>query len=592
MVVWKRDLYIKEGNRQLSGNRFYQRLDADPIQQDKKIVKNTIKDMIASCELPPMANHLVVTTPLTSRFYMLPKIHKPKNPRRPIVSVCCCPTESISAYLDEVMAPFVEQLPTYVKDTNQAPRIFDSFTFDAFDQRPCFRFTMDVKSLYTVIPNDGGLQALAYSLDQGTIKKPSIHTLVRLAELVLSLNAFSFDDQYYRQVGGVAMGSKMRPSYACLFVGYIEERIRSAYTGFVPQLHKRCIDDVVGAAQCSRLELDDFINCVCNFHPTLQFTSNISDLGLPFLDITLKINNDSIQTSVHHKDTDTHNYLHHTSLHADHCKQAIPYSQFLRLGRICSDNDNFAARATEMKAFFQARGCPEALVNGDLCKISTVSRNEALRPPAELDSTESRVPLVLTYSQFNTGTKRILLENFEMLLSDPATRTIYPELPLVSYRRDRNLRDYLLHSAERTDSDAGTFACRHPRCLTCRHTTSQTILQSPKHLYTIRDRFTCQSENVVYSIICRRCGCMFIGETGRRLRERFSEHLRRVRNNSPGFPVAEHFISASDSLNDIMICGLKRCSGDNTRRKKQEMRLIFELGTLKPDGLNINFSFI
>ena len=51
-------------------------------------------------------------------------------------------------------------------------------------------------------------------------------------------------------------------------------------------------------------------------------------------------------------------------------------------------------------------------------------------------------------------------------------------------------------------------------------------------------------------------------------------------------------VFASHSLNDIMICGLKRCSGDNTRRKKQEMRLIFELGTLKPNGLNINFSFI
>ena len=104
--------------------------------------------------------------------------------------------------------------------------------------------------------------------------------------------------------------------------------------------------------------------------------------------------------------------------------------------------------------------------------------------------------------------------------------------------------------------------------------------------------FTCQSEIVVYSIICRRCGCLYIGETGRRLRERFSEHLRSVRNKSPGFPVAEHFNSASHSLNDIMICGLKRCSGDNTRRKKQEMRLIFELGTLKPNVLNVNFRFI
>ena len=88
---------------------------------------------------------------------------------------------------------------------------------------------------------------------------------------------------------------------------------------------------------------------------------------------------------MHYKATDTHNYLHHTSLHPDHCKQAIPYSQFLRLRRISSDNDDFAARATEMKAFFQARGYPEALLNGDPCKISTVSRNQVLRPPAERD---------------------------------------------------------------------------------------------------------------------------------------------------------------------------------------------------------------
>ena len=76
--------------------------------------------------------------------------------------------------------------------------------------------------LYTVIPNDGVLQALSYFLDQRTIKEPSTHTVVRLTELVLTLNAFSFDDQHYRQIGGVAMGSKMGPNYACLFVGYIE----------------------------------------------------------------------------------------------------------------------------------------------------------------------------------------------------------------------------------------------------------------------------------------------------------------------------------------------------------------------------------
>ena len=55
------------------------------------------------------------------------------------------------------------------------------------------------------------------------------------------------------------MGRRMGPNYMCLFVRYIEEWISSAFTGFVPQLDKRYIDDVVGAAQCSRLELKNFI---------------------------------------------------------------------------------------------------------------------------------------------------------------------------------------------------------------------------------------------------------------------------------------------------------------------------------------------
>ena len=66
------------------------------------------------------------------------------------------------------------------------------------------------------------------------------------------------------------MVSRMGPNYACLIVGYMEDAILSQYTGFIPQVHKRCIDDVVGAACCDRKDLEDFINHVANFHPALQ----------------------------------------------------------------------------------------------------------------------------------------------------------------------------------------------------------------------------------------------------------------------------------------------------------------------------------
>jgi len=127
---------------------------------------------------------------------------------------------------------------------------------------------MDLKSLYTVIPNNPGLQVLAYFLDKCEVKEPSTSTLTRLAELVLTLNSFSFNNEY-RQLGGVAMGSKMGPNYACLFIGHVEQQIREQYTRFIPQLHKRYIDDIVGAASCRREELKAFIDFVSNFHPAL-----------------------------------------------------------------------------------------------------------------------------------------------------------------------------------------------------------------------------------------------------------------------------------------------------------------------------------
>ena len=57
-------------------------------------------------------------------------------------------------------------------------------------------------------------------------------------------------------------------------------------------------------------------------------------------------------------------------------------------------------------------------------------------------------------------------------------------------------------------------------------------------------------------------------------------------------PVAKHFNSASHSLDDIMVCGWKQCSGSNISRKQHEVKLIFKLGTLRHNGLIINLNLI
>jgi hypothetical protein len=47
---------------------------------------------------------------------------------------------------------------------------------------------------------------------------------------VLTLNNFSFDGEHYQQINGVAMGTKMGPNYANLFVDFVEKQIFEQYT--------------------------------------------------------------------------------------------------------------------------------------------------------------------------------------------------------------------------------------------------------------------------------------------------------------------------------------------------------------------------
>ena len=143
-----------------------------------------------------------------------------------------------------------------------------------------------------------------------------------------------------------------------------------------------------------REELEAYLNFVSNFHPALQFTSTITETELPYLDINLRISDARIQTSVHYKDTDTHNYLHLSSFHPNHCKRAISYSQFLRLRRLCLRR--LFVRSREMVAFFSQRGYPRSSLKNDLQRVATISLPDVLRPSEQSDTTVDRVPLVLT----------------------------------------------------------------------------------------------------------------------------------------------------------------------------------------------------
>eukprot|EP00061_Rhincodon_typus_P000174 g10779.t1 len=85
------------------------------------------------------------------------------------------------------------------------------------------------------------------------------------------------------------MGTRMGPSYAYLFVGYVELSLFHSYAGTISHLFLRYIDDCISTASCAHKELEQFIKLPNTFHLTLKFTWTISDTSLSFLDLSVFI---------------------------------------------------------------------------------------------------------------------------------------------------------------------------------------------------------------------------------------------------------------------------------------------------------------
>ena len=133
--------------------------------------------------------------------------------------------------------------------------------------------------------------------------------------------------------------------------------------------------------------------------------------------------------------------------------------------------------------------------------------------------------------------------------------------------------------------------CARKQCNTCPFIHNVDKITGPKRSNKITDRFTCTSANVIYYITYTLCRKIYIGKTGRRLGDRFREHLRDVERNDrdASKPVARHFNLPNHSSQQMMICGLSLHQGRTESRKNLEQKFIFQIGTLNPHGINNAF---
>ena len=250
-------------------------------------------------------------------------------------------------------------------------------------------------------------------------------------------------------------------------------------------------------------DLQTFSTNLNNIHPTIKFTSNYSFTSIPFLDVNVSLINGKITTDLDTKPTDKRQYLLQSSCHPKHTKRAISFSLVLRLRRICSSDDTFTKRTTELKTYLNKRGYNLSFLDQEIRRVHNITRTEALGSKDTSQTNQpKRVPFVITYNPALCSVSSIIHKHLNILSSSPHCAKVFNAAPLVAFRRSNNLSNLLvsakLRNPNQSNQPRGSFRCGHD-CLTCNYVThGLTTFYSTGETRPIHHHIDCNSKNVIY----------------------------------------------------------------------------------------------
>ena len=347
ITLLDRNSYIMEAETQLSNGLFYKEQACDRTQTYHKEL-TTLVGKIENSDTRELIMSLIPPLPRAGNFYTIPKLHKLEGlvskhierqglqlasfkeddivslaktfniapPGRPIVSGKGTLTEYISGFIDSILQRLMPHIPSFIQDTTDFLNKLATIK-DIPDNS--LLVTMDVTALYTNIPHDDGVRACAHFLNSFPVTEIPTKVICSLISFILTHNNFMFGDKHYIQVSGTAMGTKMAPCFANLFMASIEKEFIDN-SPHKPLLYTRFIDDIFLLWTHGRPALDDFILRANSIHPTIKFTVDISNEKVPFLDVMVSLTPVGFKTSLYRKPTDRPTYLNYTSFHPPHIK--------------------------------------------------------------------------------------------------------------------------------------------------------------------------------------------------------------------------------------------------------------------------------
>ena len=142
---------------------------------------------------------------------------------------------------------------------------------------------------------------------------------------------------------------------------------------------------------------------------------------------------------------DTHQFLDLASSHPYHCKKGIPYSQALRLNRICSDNENFDKCCKYLEKWLIKRGYKDKMIRNQISRAREHSRNDLLEREKPQMS-EQKLTFNNTYYPAFQNVRTIMEELHILLTPNKEHKKSFSNVPAIGFRNDKSLKEFLVRA--------------------------------------------------------------------------------------------------------------------------------------------------
>ncbi|BET03458.1 ankyrin 2,3 unc44 [Nesidiocoris tenuis] len=346
------------------------------------------------------------------KIYGLPKCHKDGIPLRPIVSCLGSPGLRLSHLVKDLLKP-LKSLGSY--------DVVNSYTFQQeIDglvlQEDEIMVSFDVVSLFTNVP----LEIVIY-LVQRHWRAIEEHTNVPLdvfldlIDLTCMQGYFQYNDDFVRQLSGVAMGGVLSSDVAGMvmidLINWVIPRLP-----FCLRMVRRYVDDLFLILPMAHV--DDTLAIFNEYHHRLQFTCEREvDNRLPFLDLLLvRGSSGRISTDWYRKPSASDRCLDFRSAHAYAMKLACAKELMGRALRLSSPEYR-ETNKTRVGDMLRANGYPRSMIGRLMAEWSSSSSSTQDRQSDEVVQNEVVVPdappkifMGLTYVQGISPKLKALLQ--------------------------------------------------------------------------------------------------------------------------------------------------------------------------------------